>query len=119
MLRDRGDGAVLTVADVNAAHGAAARRLDPIYSQLWLGLSAAQRRALQAIAEEGGAGLFRQVTGERYGLTATAMKRAIEGLMTKQVCWRRLRSGTTELRLEDPLLGRWVRDTIAAPRQQR
>lgn len=115
LLRDRGGGAVLSVADVDAAHGATARRLDPIYSQLWLGLSATQRRALQVIADEGGTGLFRQATGQRYGLTATAMKRAIDGLVAKQVCWRRLRSGTTELRLEDPLLGRWVRDTIAAP----
>jgi hypothetical protein len=115
LLRDRGRGAALSAADVDAVHGATARRLDPIYGQRWLGLTGPQRRALQAVVREGSEGLFRQATSKRHGLTATTMQKAVEGLIEKRVCRRQLRAGTTGLRLEDPLLGRWVRDTVAPP----
>jgi hypothetical protein len=115
VLRDRGRGAVFSAAEVDVVHGATARRLDPIYSQLWLGLTASQRRALQAVVREGSEGLFRQTTSKRYGLTATSMQKAIEALVEKRVCWRQLRAGSSRLRLEDPLLARWVRDAVAPP----
>jgi hypothetical protein len=74
MLRDRDRGAALSAAQMDAVHGATTQRLDPIYSQFWLGLTAPQRRALQAVAREGSEGLFRQATSKRYGLSATAMQ---------------------------------------------
>jgi hypothetical protein len=111
-LRDEGRGARLTPAVVETTHVATARRLDPVYSQQWLGLTAPQRRALQVIATEGTSGLFGAQVGRRYGMSATLMQKAVTALVDKRICWRQPRAGATRLRLEDPLFGTWVRTTI-------
>lgn len=107
-LRDRHPPA-LEPEDVAAIHVAAARRLDPVYSEQWLGLSGAQRRALQAVIAVRGDGLYSASTTARFQLTASAMQGAVEGLMEKRVCWKENRNGHTRVRLEDPLFGVWVR----------
>jgi hypothetical protein len=107
-LRDRHPPA-LTPEEVATIHVAAARRLDPVYSEQWLGLSGAQRRALQAVIAHRGDGLYSAATTARYQLTASAMQGAVEGLMEKRVSWRENRNGETRIRLEDPLFGVWVR----------
>jgi uncharacterized protein len=114
-LRDLGRSAALTADRVRETHTAAARRLDPVYTQLWIGLTAPQRRALQAIVREGGGGLFGKAIAARYHLPAAHMQKAIEGLIAKAVCWRQVRAGATRVRLEDPLFGRWVRETVVPP----
>lgn len=114
-LRDAGRGSALTVNRVREVHAAAARRLDPVYSQIWLGLTAPQRRALQAIVLEGGDGLFGKAMATRYSLPAATMQKSIDALIDKRVCWRQVRAGATRLRLEDPLFGRWVRESMAPP----
>ena len=107
-LRDRHPPA-LTPGEVSTIHVAAARRLDPVYSEQWLGLSVAQRRALQAVIAHRGDGLYSAATTSRYQLTASAMQGAVEGLTEKRVCWREIRNGESRIRLEDPLFGVWVR----------
>jgi len=107
-LRDRHPPA-LGPDDVATIHVAAARRLDPVYSEHWLGLSGAQRRALQAVIALRGDGLYSAAATARFQLTASAMQGAVEGLTEKRVCWRESRNGETRIRLEDPLFGVWVR----------
>jgi hypothetical protein len=114
-LRDAGDGTTLSANRIVEIHAAAARRLDPVYSQVWLSLSAPQRRALQAIVREGSEGLFGAAIAKRYSLPATTMQKAIAALVDKRVCWRQVRAGAARLRLEDPLFGRWVQDSMAPP----
>jgi hypothetical protein len=109
-------GRVLTPTHVAAIHAEAARRLDPVYSQQWLSLTAPQQRALQALVLDGADGLYSKAAQARYGLTAAGMQRALDGLVEKQVCWRHARAGTSRVRLEDPLFGVWVANSIAAPR---
>lgn len=112
-LRDAGTG--LSVSMVQTAHSRAAMRLDPVYSQIWLGLTNPQRTAAQVLIVRGDDGLFSEATTKRFGLTTTSMQRAVQGLITKQICWRQSRGGASRLRLEDPLFGQWVRQSIAPP----
>ena len=116
-LRDEGRKTTLTAPRVHAIHVGAARRLDPVYSQVWLGLTAPQRRALQALVTIGSDGLYSQAATRGYRISATTMQKSLDALAEKRVCWRQTRGGETRLRLEDPLFGRWVRETIvpAAP----
>lgn len=114
-LRDAGRGAILTPAMVRDVHAATARRLDPVYSQIWLSLTAPQRRALQAIVLQGGDGLFTTAIARRFRLPAATMQKSVDALVDKSICWRRLRAGASRLRLEDPLLAQWVRDSVAPP----
>jgi hypothetical protein len=118
-LRDEGRGAVLSAERVRTVHRAAARRMDPVYSQAWLALTASQRRALQALATEGGVGLFGAAAAHRYLLPASAMKKALDALVTKRIARRESRGGADRLRLEDPLFGLWVRETVEPPRNAR
>ena len=111
-LRDEGKGAVLDAGRVREVHRAAARRMDPVYSQSWLALTAPQRRALQALATEGGIGLFGAATAHRYLLPASAMKKALDALVTKRIARRESRGNADRLRLEDPLFGLWVRESV-------
>jgi hypothetical protein len=111
-LRDEGKGAVLDTDRVREVHRAAARRMDPVYSQSWLALTAPQRRALQALATEGGVGLFGTAAAHRYLLPASAMKKALDALVTKRIARRESRGNADRLRLEDPLFGLWVRESV-------
>ncbi len=114
-LRDAGPNATLSVAQVHALQARSATRLDPVYSQIWLGLTAPQRRALQAAVLEGGDGLFSKGTLKQFNMTAASMQRAIDGLIGKRTCWRQSHLGTTRLRLEDPLFGCWIRQSVGPP----
>lgn len=114
-LRDHGRGAVLTPALVREVHRAAARRMDPVYSQAWLALTAPQRRALQALVTEGGRGLYAAEVAHRYLLPASGMKKAVEALMTKRIARRESRGESVRLRLEDPLFGLWIRESVEPP----
>lgn len=113
-LRDDGRAGTLDPARVRTIHRDAAIRLDPIYSQLWLSLSAAQRRALQQLVQApDGTGLHSQAVTQAAGLTASGMQKALDGLVSKRVAWVQARAGTSRLRLEDPLFGVWVRTVVA------
>ena len=107
-LRDRHPPS-LGPEDIATIHVAAARRLDPVYSEQWLGLSGAQRRGLQAVIALRGDGLYSAASASRFQLTASAMQGAVEGLTEKRVCWKETRNGESRIRLEDPLFGVWVR----------
>jgi len=111
-LRDEGKGVVLDAERVREVHRAAARRMDPVYSQAWLALTAPQRRALQALATEGGVGLFGAAAAHRYLLPASAMKKALDALVAKRIARRESRGEADRLRLEDPLFGLWIRETV-------
>jgi hypothetical protein len=113
-LRDQGRGAVLTPALVREVHRDAATRMDPVYSQAWLALTGPQRRALQAVVLEAGAGLYAADVAHRYLLPASSMKKSLEALVTKRIVRREARSQGVRLRLEDPLFGLWVRESVVA-----
>lgn len=86
-----------------------AGRLDPLFSAVWVALTSAQQRALQAVVSENGAGMYRGEVMQRHDLTASAMKKAIDALLDRNILRREARAGVDQLRLEDPLFGSWVR----------
>jgi hypothetical protein len=114
-LRERGDVEGLTRDRVTAIHADAARRLDPVYSDTWLGLTASQRTALQVAIARRGEGLYTADAARQSGLSASSMQKAIDALIDKRVMWREARAGESRLRLEDPLFGVWVRHFTATP----
>lgn len=114
-LREHEDSETLTGERVAAIHADAARRLDPVYSETWLGLTAPQRTALQVAIARRGEGLYTAEVTRLSGLSASSMQKALDGLVEKRVLWREARAGESRLRLEDPLFGVWVRHFTATP----
>ncbi len=114
-LRERGADEALTHERVTAIHAEAAQRLDPVYSDTWLGLTAPQRTALQVAIARRGEGLYSADASRQSGLSASSMQKAMEALIDKRVMWREARGGESRLRLEDPLFGVWVRHFTATP----
>lgn len=86
-----------------------AARLDPLFSAVWVALTSAQQRALQAVVYEKGTGLYRREILRRHDLTASSMKKAVDALLDRNILRREARAGAEQLRLEDPLFGSWVR----------
>jgi hypothetical protein len=114
-LRERGEAERLAPWHVSAIHAEAARRLDPVYSDTWLGLTAPQRTALQVAIARHGEGLYSADASRQSGLNASSMQKAVDALIDKRVMWREARGGESRLRLEDPLFGVWVRHFTATP----
>jgi hypothetical protein len=102
-------------AEVRATAEAMVRKLDPFYSPQWLQLTGQQRTALLALVHEQGTGLTSGAVLRRYRLTASAMQKALSGLLDKNVLFDEQVAGETRLRLQDPFLGTWVRLYAAAP----
>lgn len=99
---------VIDEAFVRRVGEAEARRLDPLYSQLWSALTAPQRQALRAVIAERGSGLLAAGTARKHGLSVATMQSALDALEKKLI----IRSDTTAKavawRLEDPLFRSWV-----------
>jgi hypothetical protein len=114
-LRERGPEERLATWHVAAIHAEAARRLDPVYSDTWLGLTAPQRTALQVAIARNGEGLYSADASRQSGLSASSMQKAVDALIDKRVMWREARGGESRLRLEDPLFGVWVRHFTTTP----
>lgn len=103
-----GEVTALTRESVATLRDELAARLDPLYSAVWVALTASQRKALQAAVQERGAGLYRREVLRCYDLTASAMKKAVDALLNRNILRREASAATERLRLEDPLFGSWV-----------
>ncbi|MGQ0814372.1 MAG: AAA family ATPase [Gemmatimonadota bacterium] len=109
VLAAEGNGALLTPVRVAELRDELARRLDPLYSAAWVALTSAQQAALQAVVHEAGSGVYRREVLRRYDLSASAMKKAVDALLDRNLVRREVRAGHDRLTLEDPLFGSWVR----------
>ncbi|MGQ0813859.1 MAG: hypothetical protein ACT4O1_05280 [Gemmatimonadota bacterium] len=109
IIAAEGDAATLTSERVIELRDELARRLDPLYSASWLSLTTAQQAALQAVVHEIGVGLYRRDVLKRYDLSASAMKKALDALLERNLIRREPSMGADRLKLEDPLFGTWVR----------
>ncbi len=105
----------LTARQVTAAAERLARRLDSLYSQWWLQLTAPQQLALSAFVLEPDGALFSGEVTARYGLTASSMQKAIEALQEKTILREEATLGVKRLRLGDPFFGIWVRLVTGVP----
>jgi hypothetical protein len=108
-------GTRLTAGLVKQVAAEAARRNDPIYTQLWTDLSVPQRTALLAVVHEGGKGLTSSAVSKRYHLPVSTIQKAVAALVNRQIVREDMSGGTSRLGLEDPLFGTWLRTTIEWP----
>lgn len=65
-----------------------------------------------AVQREGQGRLASTAVARKYGMPVTTMQRAVEALAQKQIIREDQARGEVRLRLEDPLLGAWVRLAI-------
>jgi Fic family protein len=104
----RATGRPLTSELVLETRNTVALRNDPLYTQLWSSLAAAQQKALVALIREGGLQLTSTEVARRYDVPVPTMQKALRALEAKGILREEQSRGTTRLRLEDPLFGVWV-----------
>lgn len=103
------DDRVLTPEAVEDALRAVVQAEHPAYTQLWLSLTTAQKKALKAVIEQGGRELLARAVLHHHGLAASSMQRALQALDSLGVV--REDDGDqagVRYRLEDPFLGAWL-----------
>lgn len=93
---------------VAAVGDAEARRLDPLYSQMWSDLTAPQRQALLAVIRERGIALTATETAKRYRVPISTMQRALLALEAKLIIRREHGDTSASYRIEDPLFQAWI-----------
>lgn len=107
--REDSPSATLTSDLVRETRDRAALRNDPIYSQIWTSLPAAQQKALLAtLRERDSAGLLSADVTRRYGIGTSTMQKSLEALVTKGILREELAEGASRTRAEDPLFAAWV-----------
>ena len=119
LAAERGDdGAVrLTTARVDASLSRVLRQEDAAYTQIWSSLRVQQKRALKAVALEDGRALLSADVSKRYRVPTGSMQKALAALDDRGLVREEGEAGAIRYRLEDPLLGLWLRwsQQLAAP----
>jgi hypothetical protein len=117
-LRDRNTdetGAGLAAEEVGDVQQQLVRRDDPFYTQTWNRLAVTQQKALLALVEEGGEGLFAKAVLGEYGLPLRTMRTALEALVRVGVTRGEERQGSVRYVLEDPFFEAWLRLFVVGP----
>ncbi len=114
MLRvtpSRGGATTSTLTDalVDAALERVLGQEDAAYTQIWNSLTLQQKRALKAVVLEHGRGLLSADVTRRYRVPPGSMHRALHALDARGLVRETGSQGVVEYRLEDPLLGHWLR----------
>jgi uncharacterized protein len=105
-------GTRLTPEFVAGVEASAARRNDPLFTQLWTSLTAPQQKALLAVIHEAGKGLASGAVSRRYRIPVPTLQKSVRALEARGIVREEGARGEVRLRLEDPLFGAWVRLTI-------
>lgn len=113
-LAGTGRSRALSHGMVRAARDTAALRNDPIYSQLWVALTATQQKALLALRRESGGLMSTDVT-RRYGIPVPSMQKSLAALEAKGIIREEQALGASRLRFEDPLFAAWVELVVVRP----
>ena len=107
-------GTRLTPEFVAGVEASAARRNDPLYTQLWTSLTAPQQKTMLALIHEG-KGLASGAVSRAYGVPVPTIQKALKPLEARGIVREEGEKGEVRLRLEDPLFGAWIRLTIPWP----
>ena len=108
-------GAAVTAEEVRAVLEQLVRRDDPFYTQMWNRLTAAQQKALLALVEERGEGLFAKAVLRQYGLPLSTMRTALAALVRIGVAREEETRGAVRYVLEDPFFPAWLRLFVVGP----
>ncbi len=99
----------LDAAFVDRALERVVREDDAIYTQLWLGLTAIQKKALKAVIGARGQRLLSQDVARDYGVAPPSMQKALHALRKLGLVRDEQSLGATRVRLEDPFFATWLR----------
>jgi energy-coupling factor transporter ATP-binding protein EcfA2 len=99
----------LTSAFVERALERIALEEDPAYTQLWMSLTAVQKKALKAVISSGGRLLLSKAVTVEHSLSAASMQKALQALNDRGIIREEQSAGAVRLRLDDPLLATWLK----------
>lgn len=105
----KGDVARLTVDGVNSALIHVLEQEDAAYTQLWNSLKLQQKRTLKAVILEDGRSLLSAAVSQRYNAPTASIQKALGALNDQGIVREEGGAGSIRYRLEDPLLGHWLR----------
>jgi len=116
LLRAGGPAAqgALTSAFVERALQRIALEEDPAYTQLWMSLTAVQKKALKAVISSGGRLLLSKAVTTEHSLSAASMQKALKALNERGIVREEQSAGAVRLRLDDPFLGTWLKAAQAS-----
>ena len=103
------DDLTITSDRVDVAVARVVRQEDPAYTQIWNSLAVQQKRALNAVVLPEGRSLMSAGVSQRFKVPTPSMQRALEALEQKGVVRQEESLGAVRYRLQDPLLGHWMR----------
>jgi len=107
--RQSGGTVQLTSARVDAALSRVLGQEDAAYTQIWSSLRLQQKRALKAVVLEDGRALLSAAVSMRYKVPTGSMQKALAALDDRGIVREEGAAGAIRYRLEDPLLGLWLR----------
>jgi uncharacterized protein len=82
---------------------------DPAYTQLWMSLTAVQKRALNAVAGRSGRKLLSKAVADEYGLPVASMQKALKALHDRGIIREEQILGAVRWRLDDPFFATWLK----------
>ena len=98
----------LSAAGVKQVLDGLVRRDDPFYTQVWNRLTTVQQRALMALVETNGVGLYSHATLRKHELPLSSMRTAVQILTAGGVARPEETKGSIRHRLEDPFFAAWI-----------
>lgn len=104
----------LTGAFVERALERIALEEDPAYTQLWMSLTAVQKKALKAVIGSGGRLLLSKSVTAEHLLSAASMQKALQALRERGIIREEQAAGAVRLRLDDPILATWLKAAQAS-----
>lgn len=106
--RDGNRPRTLRATDVGQVLDRLIQRDDPFYTQVWNRLTSVQQRALLALVETKGIGLYARAALNRHELALSSMRSAIQNLTNSGIARPEETKGSIRHRLEDPFFAAWI-----------
>jgi AAA+ ATPase superfamily predicted ATPase len=82
---------------------------DPAYTQLWMSVTAVQKKALNAVVGTSGRRLLSKSVADEYGLPVPSMQKALKALNDLGIIRDEQTLGAVRWRLDDPFFATWLR----------
>lgn len=101
-------GLALTPAVVEESLDRTVRQFDPLYTQLWNGLTAIQQKTLASVITEHGVNLQSMKVVRALGKGPSTVRRALEALRARDILREEEAAGSVRVRFEDPFFAQWI-----------
>jgi hypothetical protein len=82
---------------------------DPAYTQLWMSLTAVQKKALNAVVGTSGRQLLSKAVADKYRQPVASMQKALKALNHRGIIREEQTLGAVRWRLDDPFFATWLK----------